>query len=430
MSENKINDKNEFFEISGPLKFSGDFVLQGAKNAACPILAYSINLSTVLLHNLPDILDIRVFINILSDLGSEIIKKSNNSYLINNKKVKLNKIPTINAKKILYSENVHHEYWMGALLAKFRKVIITDKGGCNIGERNWNFHFDAFKQLGAEIRYFNNELIIEFRNKPRGGVIVLPYKSVGATCNILMLASSIEEEVIIKNAAIEPEIMNLIEFLKKIGIKISINKNNIKIKGKESFTHESIEFTIMDDRIELGSILSLIIATNSPGMRIYSSLSKMYIKNIIDVFKLIGLDIKILKNLILIENNKDFKPIEITANPFPGFPTDLQPQLVACLTTVNGVSKIKDNVFPKRFGYIQVLNEMGAKVYVDVNQAIIHGKTSLKGINCRASDIRGGMALLISCCSAKGRSKITNSYYLTRGHEMLVYRLNNLISRG
>jgi UDP-N-acetylglucosamine 1-carboxyvinyltransferase len=305
---------------------------------------------------------------------------------------------------------------LGSLLTKHGKAKVSLPGGCAIGTRPVDLHLLALKKLGAKIKIKDGYIIAKAKKGLKGSTIKFPSISVGATENALLAAFNAKGKTILKNCAIEPEIKDLVSFLKKIGA-------NIKISGRTIFINESLDkkleacHEIMFDRIEAGTYM---IASALVGKKVkIDRVEPKIIKTEINTLKKIGVKLKKDKSSITIFKNKNFKQINILTKPYPGFPTDLQAQLMVLLTQAEGTSKIKEDIFENRFMHVPELNRMGAKIEIKNKVAIIHGPTKLMGAEVMATDLRASVSLVLAGLVAENRTRINRIYHLDRGYEAL-----------
>jgi len=311
---------------------------------------------------------------------------------------------------------------LGSLLTKYGKAKVSLPGGCAIGTRPVDLHLYALKKLGAKIRIKDGYIFAEAKNGLKGTLIKFPSISVGATENTLLAAFNADGKTIIKNCAIEPEIKDLISFLKKLGANIKQSGRTITIfESKNKKLEASHE--IMFDRIETGTYM---IASALTGRKIIiEKIDPKIIKTEIEILKKIGVKIKINKSSVTIIKNKVLKNINITTKPYPGFPTDLQAQLMILLTQANGTSKIEEDIFENRFMHVPELNRMGAKIETKNKTAFISGPTKLTGAEVMATDLRASVSLVLAGLVAERRTVINRIYHLDRGYECLEKKLKN-----
>ena len=309
---------------------------------------------------------------------------------------------------------------LGPLLSKFRKAKVSLPGGCAIGTRPVDIHLYGLKKLGAKIKIKNGYIEAEALEGLIGTKIKLPKISVGATENLIIAASYASGTTLIRNCACEPEIIDLTNFLKKMGVNIKwINKREIKIIGGKKF--KPAKHAVMFDRIEAGTFV-IAGALIAKKLKIVS-LQTEIIKNELKILKKMNVRLKIKKNEVIIFKSRNIKPIKIKTEPYPGFPTDLQAQIMVLMTRANGFSKIKENIFENRFMHVPELNRMGAKIKVFGNLSKISGIKNLNGAEVMATDLRASVSLVLAGLIAKNRTIINRVYHLDRGYENLENKL-------
>jgi len=405
--------------IKGKRYLNGKILISGSKNATLPILAACILSNNIKLQNIPLVKDIFTMIELLEFIGLKvkILKKQKTLEILNNGK----KINTLAPYKLVKTMRAG-VLVLGSLLTKYKKAKVSLPGGCAIGTRPVDLHLFVLKKMGAKIKIKNGYIIAEAKKGLKGSTIKFPSISVGATENALLAAFNAKGKTILKNCAIEPEIKDLISFLIKLGA-------NIKFSGRTIIINESIKkklkvnHEVMFDRIEAGTYL---IASALVGKKItIDRINPAIIKTEIDTLKKIGVKIKKNKSSITIFNNKNLKKINISTKPYPGFPTDLQAQLMVLLTQAQGISKIKEDIFENRFMHVPELNRMGAKIETNNKIAIINGPTKLTGAEVMATDLRASVSLVLAGLVAENRTIINRIYHLDRGYEFLEKKLKS-----
>jgi len=403
--------------IKGKKKLSGSINISGSKNATLPILAATIlNNKAITLKNVPLVQDVYTMIKLLKFIGIniEILKKENTLKILNNKKLKTiapyNLLKTMRAGILV----------LGPLLAKYKKAKVSLPGGCAIGTRPVNLHLFALEKLGAKIKIKNGYIYASAKNGLKGNVIKFPSISVGATENTILAAVSAKGKTIISNCAIEPEIQDMIVFLKKMGCNINlIGKRKLLIIGIKEFKNTSHE--IIFDRIELGTYL---IAAALIGKKIILLKIKPKIINTeIKLLKKMGVRMKIDKNKITVFESDKINNVSIKTEPYPGFPTDLQAQIMVLMSRASGISKVKESIFENRLMHVPELRRMGAKITIKNNVAIITGPTNLSGAEVMATDLRASVSLVLAALVAGNRTTINRVYHLDRGYENLEKKL-------
>ena len=403
--------------IKGGKKVSGEVTISGSKNAALPIIAASIlNGGKTTLYNVPNIHDTKMMFEILKKIGANVTIK-NNKVIIDTSKINKYEIPEDLMRQMRSSV-----IFVGGLIGKLRKATFSYPGGCDIGTRPIDLHLKAFEKLGINIKKNYGNISCSC-DKIVGEKIDLDFPSVGATENAILASCLAEGKTTITNAAREPEIIDLQNFLNKMGAKIKgAGSNQIEIDGVKSL--KDVSYNIMPDRIETGTFMCLAAMTN--GDIIIRNANNTHITPVIDKLEETGCKIELQKNIIKIEAPKRLKAVNIKTMPYPGFPTDMQSIFTTTMTIAKGTSIIIENIFENRYKYIQELIRMGSKISVEGKTAIVKGVRKLYGANVKATDLRGGAALVIAGISAKGITKIENIEYILRGYEKFDQKLRNL----
>ena len=397
--------------------------ISGSKNATLPILAATILSDRVQLTNIPLVRDIFTMVELLKFIGLKInISKKKNLMEIKN----INKnIKTLAPYKLVKTMRAG-VLVLGPLLAKYKKAKISLPGGCAIGTRPVNLHLFALKKLGAKIKIKNGYIIAEAKNGLVGANITFPSISVGATENALLAAFNANGKTILSNCAIEPEVKDLIKFLNSLGGKIKIRGRKILIneckKIKKNITHK-----VIFDRIELGTY---IIAAALVGKKIIiNKIDPKIIQNEINILKKMGVKLKTQKSSIEIFKSSKIKKINLSTKPYPGFPTDLQAQLMVLMTRAEGISKIKESIFENRFMHVPELKRMGANINIKNKTAVVKGPSKLTGAEVMATDLRASVSLVLAGLVADNRTIINRIYHLDRGYEFLEKKLKNCKAR-
>ena len=405
--------------INGKKELSGKISISGSKNATLPILAATILSDQVKLKNVPLVKDIFTMVDLLKFIGLKInILKKKKTIEINN----INKnIKTLAPYKLVKTMRAG-VLVLGPLLAKYKKAKISLPGGCAIGTRPVNLHLLALKKLGAKIKIKNGYIFAEAKNGLKGAKITFPSISVGATENAVLAAFNAKGKTILKNCAIEPEVKDLIKFLNMLGGRIKIVGRKILIIGckikKKNITHE-----VIFDRIELGTYM---IAAALVGKKIiFDKINPSIIRNEIEILKKMGVKIKVKKSIIEILKSNKIKKINLSTKPYPGFPTDLQAQLMVLMTRAQGISRITESIFENRFMHVPELKRMGANIDIKNKIAIIKGPSKLTGAEVMATDLRASVSLVLAGLVADNRTIINRIYHLDRGYEFLEKKLKN-----
>ena len=406
--------------IKGKKELSGKISISGSKNSTLPILAASILANKVYLKNIPLVKDIFTMVELLKFIGLKVkVIKKKNIIKITNDEIRINKLAPYKLVKTMRAGVLV----LGSLLTKYRKAKVSLPGGCAIGTRPVDLHLLALKKFGAKIKIKDGYILAEAKKGLKGTIIKFPSISVGATENALLAAFNAKGKTILKNCAIEPEIKDLILFLKKIGAEIKLKGRTISIL-KKKIKKTIITHKVIFDRIELGTYMIAAALMAKKDIRIYKIDPKI-VKSEINILKRIGVHIRKKKNCLIIKKNNNLKKIDIVTKPYPGFPTDLQAQLMVLLTQVKGVSKIKEEIFENRFMHVPELKRMGAQITIKNKTAIISGPSKLIGAEVMATDLRASVSLVLAGLVADKRTVINRIYHLDRGYEFLEKKLIN-----
>lgn len=403
--------------IKGDAKINGEVSISGSKNSALPIIAACIlNAGTTTLYNVPNIKDTNGMFNILKDLGC-IINKKGKKIVIDSSKINKFQIDEKLMSKMRSSVII-----AGALLGRFRRAVFSYPGGCEIGARPIDLHINGFKKLGINIDESTGYIVCKC-DKIVPSEIQLDFPSVGATENLILASVFSDGETIIRNVAMEPEIVDLQNFLNKMGAKVSgAGSNVIKVVGVKRL--KEISYTIMPDRIEAGTFL---VYTAMTGGKInLQNVNTEHILPVISKLEEAGCKIFKEKNEIVLNAPKRLKAIDIQTFPYPGFPTDMQSIFLSMLSVARGTSVVTENIFENRFKCVPELIKMGAHISISGSSAIIKGTKRLIGKDVTAKDLRGGAALIGAALKAKGVACINNCEFVERGYENLEYKLKKL----
>ena len=409
------------FIVKGPCKIKGEISISGSKNAALPILASTILFEKeVIIKNLPRVKDINTMINLLKSLGSEIKFNKNRKIVKITKKKKQNFFASYSLVRTMRAGILV----LGALVAKHQKSITSLPGGCLIGARPVNYHLNALKKLGMKYDIKKGYIHAHTKEKLKGAKIRFSKISVGATENTIIAACLANGITILRNCAIEPEIIDLINFLKSGGAKIKfIGKRTLKIEGIKSL--ESTSYSVMSDRIETGTFC--VAACLTGGNLKINNFDPKIIKTELSLLKRVGAKIKVAKNQIHISGPKKIKNItNLVTKEYPNFPTDLQAQFLVLLCKAKGKSSITESIFENRFMHVAELRRLGAEIIIRKNKAFISGDTNFQAAELMSSDLRASVALVLAAIVATGSSKINRIYHLDRGYENIENKLRKI----
>ena len=413
----------EKLEIKGGKRIFGSITISGSKNATLPILASSILTNKkIVIKNVPVVRDVATMAELLKILGSTIkFDKKRNTIEILNKKPLKTFAPYYLLKTMRAGVLV-----LGPLLAKYRNAKVSLPGGCAIGSRPIDIHLDALKKMGAKIKIKNGYILASAKKGLKGCTIKFPKVSVGATENVLIAACFAYGETKLRNCALEPEIEDLINFLKKIGCKIKkVGKRSIDVLGIDR-TRSTIHKVIFD-RIEAGTYT--IAAALTKGHLKIKNIDPKIISTEMNMLNKMGVEIIRKKNYMIVRRPSKLKGVHVTTKPYPGFPTDLQAQIMVLMTKAQGISTIKENIFENRFMHVSELKRMGAKIETKGNKAKVFGKSKLNGAELMATDLRASVCLVLAGLVASNKTIVNRIYHLDRGYEKLEKKLSNCGAR-
>ncbi|WP_418750658.1 UDP-N-acetylglucosamine 1-carboxyvinyltransferase [Frisingicoccus sp.] len=399
----------EQYVIKGGSPLVGEVTIGGAKNAALGILAAAImSDEDVIIDNLPDVSDINVLLQAIASIGAEVERIDRNTVKINGKNIRSYCIDDGFIRKIRASY-----YLLGALLGKYKEAEVALPGGCNIGSRPIDQHIKGFRALGAKVD-INNSMIVARAEELRARHIYLDVVSVGATINIMLAASMAEGRTILENSAKEPHIVDVANFLNSMGADIKgAGTDVIRIRGVQKL--HGTEYTIIPDQIEAGTFMCAAVATQ--GDITVKHVIPKHLESISAKLLEMGAEIEELDDAVRVVASKRLQPTNIKTLPYPGFPTDMQPQMAIALALADGTSVITESIFENRFRYVDELARMGARIKVEGNTAIIIGVPKYKGAHMSAPDLRAGAALVIAALAADGYSTVDSIGYIQRGYE-------------
>jgi len=405
-------------EITGGKKLSGTIKISGSKNATLPILASTILTSKkITITNIPLVKDVETMVELLKTIGSTVkFDKNNKKIEIHNEKPLKTFAPYHFMKTMRAGILV-----LGALLAKYGIAKVSLPGGCAIGSRPVDIHLNALKKMGANIKIKDGYIIASSKKKLKGCTIKFPKISVGATENILIAACFAKGTTKLRNCALEPEINDLIFFLKKLGCKINKEgKRGINIIGVQEL--KSSTHKVIFDRIEVGTYI--IAAALTKGNLKIKNIDPKIISTEINLLHKMGVNIVKKKNYIVISRSKKLKNASVKTEPYPGFPTDLQAQIMVLMTKAEGTSTIKENIFENRFMHVSELKRMGAKIEIKKNKATIFGKSKLNGAELMATDLRASVCLVLAGLVSTNKTIVNRIYHLDRGYENIEKKLS------
>lgn len=408
------------FVVNGGKPLTGEVDICGAKNAAVAIIPATILAdSPCRLENIPNISDVTAMFEILKQLGASVTQVDDNAYIVD--------ATSVNTTEAVFdlARNMRASYYLlGALLGKKGHCKVAMPGGCFFGTRPIDQHLKGFTSMGAKHRLVNSDDSVEvIADKLTGGYIYMDVVSVGATMNVMLAAVMAEGTTVIENAAREPHIVDLANFLITMGANIKgAGTDIIKIKGVPNL--HGTTYSIIPDQIEAGTYMAAIAATRGKGL--IKNVTPKHLESITAKLREMGVQIQENYDSVLVDATNGVKRCNIKTMPHPGFPTDMQPQIVALLTTAEGTSIVVENVWDSRFQYVEQLQLMGAKVSVAGKQAIIDGVKELFPAEVKATDLRAGAALIIAALCVDGITDITNIKYIERGYDRVIEKFRGL----
>lgn len=410
---------NSKLVVRGGYPINGEIKVHGAKNASLPILAACLLVDgTTALHNCPNLSDVYSACRILTNLGAKV-KRQNDALIIDTHTLDGTEIDEELMRKMRSSI-----VFLGAILARMRRCTLSFPGGCELGSRPIDIHLRAMRQLGVKIDEKYGTLNCTLLGDIHSGDVVLPFPSVGATENIILLTALSDSEVTIINAAREPEITDLADFINACGGNVQgAGTPYIHISGVKKL--HPCEYTVMPDRIVAATYLGAAAVTDGEVM--LESVNACDMQSVLCVYEQLGCVVRTFEDKIYLRAKAQLKPIKMLKTlPYPGFPTDCQPIIMACMTKACGTSVIQENIFENRYRAASELNKMGADISVSGKLAIIEGRSKLYGAKVRACDLRAGAALAVAALAAEGETEITDICYIDRGYEAIEKTLSSL----
>ena len=408
----------EQYAIKGGNPLVGEVEIGGAKNAALPILAASVMTNDVVhIDNLPDVRDINVLLAAMESIGVIIHRDGRHSVTINASNIRNLVVDDENIRKIRASY-----YLIGALLGKYKDAEVTLPGGCDIGCRGIDQHIKGFRALGAEV-VLEHGMIRTTAENLAGSHIYMDLVSVGATINVMMAASMAEGQTIIENAAKEPHVVDVANFLNSMGANIKgAGTDVIRIKGVKSL--HGTDYTIIPDQIEAGTFMFAAAITH--GDVTVKNVIPKHLESISAKLLEIGCEVEEDDDCVRVVASKPLNHTHVKTLPYPGFPTDMQPQITVALGLAAGTSIVTESIFENRFKYVDELTRMGANIKVESSTAIIDGAKRYTGADITAPDLRAGAALVLAALSAEGFSTVDDIKYIQRGYEDFHIKLQKL----
>ena len=407
----------EKLRITGGHQLFGEIAVCGAKNAAVAIIPAALLVNGVCrIENVPDIKDVRLIIDMLVQLGASVTYVNDTTIEVDSSRLKTHIAPASLASKMRASY-----YLLGALLGRMNKAEVSLPGGCNFGTRPIDLHEKGFRALGAEVE-IKDGIVYTSAEKLTGTTVYLDTVSVGATINIMLASVLAKGRTIIENAAKEPHIVDVANFLNAMGANVrGAGTDVIRITGVTEMRGGS--YSIIPDQIEAGTFM--LLAAAAGGEVLVRNIIPKHMDCLVSKLEEMGVNVTEYDDSIRIERGKSLRGVAVRTMPYPGFPTDLQPQMVAMLTTVDGKSTVDENVWDNRFQYISELKLMGADIEVSGRRATVKGG-KLCGASVTATDLRAGAAMIIAGAAAEGVTEISSPHYIDRGYSDIERRLRSI----
>ncbi len=398
------------FVINGQRRLCGETDIQGSKNSVLPIMAATVLVNgESIIHNCPELSDVDAAVKILRLLGCTV-KREGHTLIVNSENVSSYEIPDR-----LMREMRSSVMFLGAILGRMGKAVLSTPGGCEIGLRPIDIHISSLRLLGVSFADENGKLKFDIPDGLHGTRVTLPFPSVGATENVMLAACTAEGITVINNAAREPEISDLADFLNKCGAHISgAGESTVIIQGVKSLN--SAEHRVISDRIVAASYLLCAAVTN--GNICITDVIPSHIGSVLPVLREMGCTVETGINTVKLLSPEKLRRIRlIRTMPYPGFPTDIQAPVTAALSVADGTSVVIENIFESRYKHVGELLRFGAKIHIEGRMAVIEGVNTLNGATVNATDLRGGFAMLIAALAAKGGSVVLNAEHIDRGYE-------------
>lgn len=404
--------------VGGGRKLTGEITVQGAKNSVLPVLAATVLCRECVIHNCPSLYDVDTSLEILEQLGCRCVKEGN-TVTVNAESVSNCEIPESLMRKMRSSV-----VFLGAIIGRCGKAVISSPGGCELGPRPIDLHLSALQKMGVEIVEEHGFLYCDAKNGLHGTEIHLSFPSVGATENIILAAATAKGLTVIHNAAREPEISDLADFLNSAGARIyGSGSDTVYIHGVDSL--KGTVHTIIPDRIAAATYIACAAVTGSKVT--LQNIMPAHMVSTLSVFRESGCEIDVSGKSLTVTAPKRLKRVPtVRSLVHPGFPTDAGPLVIAMLTVAEGTSVFVENIFENRYRYVDELARLGAKIKTEGRIAVIEGVPTLSGAGCKCTDLRGGAALVVAALAAKGTTEISEIQHISRGYENIVDTLSNI----
>ena len=409
------------YEIQGGTPLKGEVTISGAKNAVVAIIPAALLVEGICrIENVPDISDVRIILSIMEDMGAKVTWETRDTVLIDSSNITSTTPDAALVRKMRASY-----YLMGALLGRFRKAHVALPGGCNFASRPIDQHIKGFMALGADVEETDEYVALQpGPDGLRGSRVSLDMASVGATVNIMIAATLIPGQTVIENAAKEPHIVDLANFLNTMGAQISgAGTDTVKIRGVDALKGGT--YAIIPDQIEAGTYMAAAAATG--GNVLVKNVIPKHMECITSKLQDMGVKVINYDDSIRIIAPDRLRRATVKTRPYPGFPTDMQAQICVCMALASGISRLTESVYETRFfGYCTELESMGADILITGKTATVTGKEKLHGATVKANDLRAGAALIIAGLAAEGVTTLENIHYVERGYERIIEKMTAL----
>ncbi len=409
------------YAIRGGRPLHGEINISGAKNAALAILPATLLVDGVCrIENIPNVTDVSLMLEILKDVGASVQTAEGGAVLIDSRGVRAGSVAPYDQVRRMRASY----YLIGAYLGRFLNAQVAMPGGCNLGVRPVDQHIKGFEMLGADVHVNAGFIHANAReNRLVGAPIYLDVASVGATINIILAAAMADGLTVIENAAREPHVVDLANFLNRVGADVKgAGTDIIKIRGKKHLTGGT--YTIIPDQIEAGTYMTAVAAAG--GEVTLNNVTPKHLECITAKLQEIGVEVEEFDESVLVRRTRRLRKTNIKTLPYPGFPTDMQPQMAACLSFAEGTSMITESVADNRYRYVDELKRMGARIQVDGKLAVVEGVGKLTGAPVQACDLRAGAALIVAALGAAGQTEVGGVYHVERGYEDVVGKLRGV----
>ena len=408
------------YAINGGKPLNGEIDISGAKNAAVAILPAAMLVNGVCrIENVPKVSDVTLMLEVMQEVGAQIRLVDSTTIIVDSRHVSVDAVASYEAVRRMRASY----YLIGVMLARFGRARVAMPGGCDFGVRPIDLHIKGFEALGAKVEVSAGFVNASSNGRLRGSTVYLDIASVGATINTMMAAVLSDGLTVIENAAKEPHIVDLANFLNSCGTDVKgAGTDVIKIRGKQSVS--GCTYSIIPDQIEAGTYMACVASAG--GQVLIKNVIPKHLECISAKLLEMGVDIEEFDDSVLVRREGTLRKTNIKTLYYPGFPTDMQPQIAACLAAAPGTSMVAEGVWDNRYRYVDELKRMGARIQVDGKIAVIEGVSRLTGAPVQACDLRAGAALIVAALGARGTTEIEGIHHIERGYENIVEKLRGV----